>query len=478
MSEENKFDRENTKNENSFEYFYNSESADAAEEKNIKSRKKTKISLTTFIVSLIAVMLAAVMTTWSLAQSLYRRDFIDSLGGGLGARGEFAELDLLKGLIENYSYFDMDEERMMEVALKSYVAATGDRYAAYYTEEEFKEYNDLAAGNSVGVGINIIYTTETINEIEYLVLRVINVTRDSPAEKAGVKIGDMVFYVGTDPETRQSIHEIGYEKAYNSLIGESGTQAEFTVIRKNAEGEYDEVAFSITRAKIETDSVYAHVCDTDKSVGIVKITGFEYNTPAQFSAAIDKMRAQGIEKFVFDVRYNGGGALHSIVAILSYFLDEGQTIISTVDKSGAKKITKVGVVNGYDGDSISCNVSKEDIGKYKDLKVAVLCNESTASAAELFTATFRDYKIGKTVGVTTFGKGSMQSILSLDYFGYSGAVKLTTNMYFPPCGESYEGIGITPDVEIERDASLEGINIYEVADADDNQLQAAIEILK
>ena len=108
----------------------------------------------------------------------------------------------------------------------------------------------------------------------------------------------------------------------------------------------------------------------------------------------------------------------------------------------------------------------------------MLCNSSTASAAELFTATFRDYKIGKVVGETTFGKGSMQSILSLEYFGMEGALKLTTNMYFPPCGESYEGIGIVPDVEIALDEALNNKNIYEFTDAEDNQLQAAIETFK
>ena len=123
-------------------------------------------------------------------------------------------------------------------------------------------------------------------------------------------------------------------------------------------------------------------------------------------------------------------------------------------------------------------MTKKDIGKYKDLKVAVVCNENTASAAELFVANFRDYGIGKVVGTTTYGKGSMQSIVDLASYGFEGGLRFTTRVYFPPCGESYDGIGITPDVIVELDEALLQTNIYEIDDAEDNQLQAAIETLK
>ena len=132
----------------------------------------------------------------------------------------------------------------------------------------------------------------------------------------------------------------------------------------------------------------------------------------------------------------------------------------------------------FSGDYAGCSVSKEDIGKYRELDCVVLANEYTASAAELFTSNFRDYDLATIVGVTTYGKGSMQKIFSLADFGFSGGVKLTTNMYFPPCGESYEGIGIAPDVEIELSEAAASVNIYKLADEDDNQLQRAIQELK
>jgi len=451
-------------------------SQDEADDGRARGKKK-KISLSAFIVSTVAVILVTVMITWSVCLGFYRKQLSDVIEGGLiGSGAPSGEIDLIASILEQYSYFDLEEEEMLEAAIKAYVAATGDRYAAYMTEEEFEQYNMSMSGNTVGVGINVIESSVALGGREYKVYKVINVTKGSPAEAAGVRAGDYIAYIGADKETRVSVDSVGYDEAFARMLGEEGTTAEFTVLRQKTglTGEYDEIAFWAVRKKITTNSVYAHVCATDPSVGIVKITGFDYNTPVQFCEAVDGLRAKGIEKIVFDLRYNGGGALVSIVAILSYFLDEGDTVISTQSKGSEPKVTKVGVVRNLSGEKSGCNVPKEDIGKYKGLKTAVLCNSSTASAAELFTATFRDYKLGKIVGTTTFGKGAMQSILDLSYFGYEGGLKLTTDMYFPPCGESYDGEGIAPDVAVELDEALVNKNIYEITDAEDNQLQAAI----
>ena len=439
-------------------------------------KKRKKISLSAFFLSAVAIVLVSVMMTWSLCMGLYRRQLANITQNGMVGGAPSGEIDLIASILNTYSYFDLEEEEMLEEAIKAYVAATGDRYAAYMNAEEFESFNASMTGNTVGIGINVIESSVRIDGADYKVYKIINVTKDSPAQEAGVLAGDLVAYIGTDVATRESIDSLGYENAFAKMLGEEGTRLELTLLRKKAGSadQYGEIAISAERKKIVMSSVYSHVCETDNSVGIVKITGFDYNTPAQFSEAVDALREKGIEKIVFDLRYNGGGALISVVAILSYFLDEGDTIISTKSKNKEPEVIKAGVVSGYKGSMASCNVSKSDIGKYKDLKVAVLCNESTASAAELFTANFRDYELGKTVGTKTFGKGAMQSTLDLSYFGYEGGIKLTTDMYFPPCGESYDGIGITPDVEVALDESLIGKNVFDIKDAEDNQLQAAI----
>ena len=140
----------------------------------------------------------------------------------------------------------------------------------------------------------------------------------------------------------------------------------------------------------------------------------------------------------------------------------------------------------HSGSYAACDVSADEIGKYKDLTFCVLTNGNTASAAELFTATMRDYALGTIVGQTTYGKGCMQSIFDLStagpyysLYGIEGGLKLTTKMYFPACGESYHGIGIAPHVEVELPAEvMQQYTLYELPEELDTQLQAALEQMK
>jgi carboxyl-terminal processing protease len=220
----------------------------------------------------------------------------------------------------------------------------------------------------------------------------------------------------------------------------------------------------------------SHVCEFDSKVGIVKILEFNIVTPSQFCSAVDGLLAKGCDKFVFDVRNNPGGDLKSIQAVLSYFINDKDVYIRVSNKKGSEVSYKVSAIT-YTDSYAGCSVTKEELGKYRNLNFAVLTNQNTASAAELFTGTLKDYGLSLTVGGTTYGKGTMQSTYKLSQYGYSGAIKLTTKYYYPPISESYEGVGIEPDVKVELDPSLEGKNIYTITDAEDNQLGRAIEEL-
>ena len=434
-----------------------------------------KISLSVFIFVLLAAILLSFLSAFVVVSQVYDAELkaayesnkVPSINNNDDS-GFIAELKMLDKLFKTYSIYDLDDDALCEAVLKAYAHATGDKYAEYYTAEEYAALNAENAGDMQGIGVNIIQNTE------YNCIEVINVMPDSPALKAGVEPGDLIVYVGIG-DARESVATLGYTNAVKKLQGKAGTVAEFVVRRGKDYSEEKE--FSIERGSYTNLSVMYHVCTTDPSIGIVKLIQFDLTTPTQFCAAVDELKQKGIEKFVFDVRYNPGGDLQSILAVLSYFLNEGDVVISTEDNNGTKEEMTVAVskqVGAYAG----CSVSKEDIGKYRDLKFVVLANGSTASAAELFTSNFRDYKLAKIVGTTTYGKGAMQSIFPLSYYGYSGGVKLTTRRYFPPCGESYDGIGITPDIEIELSEEASNINIYKLSDADDNQLQRAIQELK
>ena len=378
--------------------------------------------------------------------------------------GSFEKLELLDSLFKTYTLFDLDEEALMDAILKGYVEGTGDKYAEYFTEEEYAALTAEGRGELVGIGISVTKNTDRG------IIEILNVMPDSPALKAGILPGDLITHIGAG-ENKISVIEVGYTNALELMRGEEGSVAEITVERDG-----ESLEFSVTREKVTTYSIYSHVCETDASVGIVKITEFDMTTPNQFSAAVDELLSKGCDKFVFDVRYNPGGDLRSIKKVLSYFLQSGDVFIRTSDKSGEMESRIIEPVE-YSSKYSDYNISKEDIGKYRDLDFAVLTNGSTASAAELFTSALMDHGLSVTVGTKTYGKGTMQTTYSLERYGYSGALKLTTQYYYPPFSDSYEGIGITPDVEVELDEALAGKNIYKITDEEDNQLRAAIEEL-
>lgn len=447
-------------------------------------KKNRSVPLRAFVASLLAVLLVCGMFTVAIASATRRLGYLEGvedvvgLGGSLGSNGDgseeledFSELAFLDQFFKAYSYNDLSDADFLTAVLKAYVAASGDLYAEYYTAEEYEAMIADRSGEGVGIGISVIYSTVTVDGSDYTAMEIVTAFPNSPALKAGVMPGDLVLYVGVGEE-RELVQSIGYTEALSRMRGEKGSVAEFTVLRPKGDGTYEEREFRITRDEYTMQSVEYKVSETDPSVGIVRILQFDLTTPEQFEAAMDALIEKGIERFVFDVRNNPGGDLKSICAVLSYFLEEDDLIISAVDRNGNKEDTFVKAVN-YSGDYAGCSVKKSDIGKYRDYDMVVLTNQNTASAAELFTAALRDYELATIVGVTTYGKGSMQTMYSLAYFGYEGAIKLTTRHYFPPCGEGYDGIGIVPDVYVELSEEAAATNIYKLSEADDDQLQKA-----
>ena len=451
-------------------------------------KKPKRVSLFAFVLTTVSLVVAAVMITHTVSTAIYRQRLADVQ---IGESGNTSVLDeygypfwRFSQLIDHYSLSETDKDAMMAAALKAYVAATGDRYAYYYTADEYAELQKSNAGESEGIGINIINTEATINGNRYLVIKIINVMDGSPAEAAGLKVGDLIYGVG-EGESLQTVTELGFDRALVALKGEAGTEAVFTVLRPDGDGYVQPPAFRIKRDKVTSESVYYRIHATEPDVGIVKILQFDLTTPQNFSKAMDALITAGCTKFVFDVRYNPGGDLASIQAVLSYFLNEGDVVIRTEYKNGTERINKVGAV-AYEAGSAyaSCNVSADDIGKYRrdGFEFAVICNGGTASAAELFTATFRDYGLGRIIGTTTFGKGSMQSIMPLWSYGCEGALKLTVAKYFSGANggynDGYDGIGIVPDDVCELSEEAASKNIYDLSDDEDDQLKKAVENLK
>lgn len=448
-----------------------------SEKEHIK--RPRRVALSTLVCACIACILAAVMLTYTLCSSLYQKKLADArlenVTSGAVA-GSYDEIELLKQIFLAYSFEELDEDAIKTQVLKAYVAATGDKYAEYYTDSEYKAITAEMAGDSQGIGINIINSAVYINGSEYKALKIINVIKNSPAEKAGLRFGDYIIAVGSlAKNSYETLNELGYDMGLKRLQGTKGTVAEFVVYRDGADE--PNIDFSIVRDEFTTSSVMYKAVDSAvcANTGVIKIIQFDLTTPTQLKEAVEALKAQGCDKFVFDLRSNPGGELSSIVATLSFFLEEGDTVISVKDKAGNETVTKVAPVVSTGG----CSVAAEDIGIYKDMNMVVLCNGNTASAAELFVANVRDHGLGTVVGTQTYGKGSVQSYINLSYFGYSGVLKLTRYMYYPPNGKSYDGFGIEPNVNVELSAEASTKNVYDImGTSEDNQLVEAVKHFK
>lgn len=380
----------------------------------------------------------------------------------------------LDEIFNYYSYEGVDEEAMKKALLKAYIEATGDPYAEYLDAEEYEEYFSERSGEFVGIGVSVVNTVINVNGYDYKVVQVISVFNNSPALKAGVRVGDCVMYVGTGSE-RELVDILGYTEALDRIKGVAGTYADFTVFRPVG-NDYEEIEFSIKREKVITSSVNYRVSETDSRVGIVNVTEFDDTTPRQFENAVDALMADGCDRFVFDLRNNPGGGLDSIESVLSFFLDEGDLIVS-VEYSEALKSENYSDyvrVKHYVSQYESLNVERDDIAKYKGLNCVVLVNENSASAAELFTSTFRDYGIGKIIGNRTFGKGSVQTLFPLASYGMEGGLKLTVARYFSKSHTDYHGIGIQPDIEVSLSEDALEYNFFLLPEEKDDQMLAAI----
>ena len=447
------------------------------------AKKKKSVSLLTFACSAISLVVATALITCTFCFFGYREklagmlDLPDSGQDQISSEDDYYPFALIESFFDQYGMEDVDHDAMIDAALKAYVYATGDRYAAYYTEEETETLLASNAGSSEGIGINIIEDEATVGGVTYKVLRVVNVMEGSPALAAGMRLGDMICAVGIG-EDAETISTLGYDIALKKLQGAAGTEASFIVFRPTDDG-VETKEFRIMRAAITTTSVRGQaVTWQGKRIGVIKIFQFDATTPTQFKTEMDRLLGEGCGSFVYDVRNNPGGALASVEAVLSYFLNEGDTLIITRDNQGNKEVSKVQEVT-YMGTYASCSVKKEEIGMYRQYPSVVLCNENTASAGELFTAVFRDYHLAPVVGTTTYGKGTMQQFFDLSYYGYEGVLRLTIASYYPPSDVGYDGEGISPAPEyvVEPSEELKTLNLFEVDTEKDNQLARALSVL-
>lgn len=320
------------------------------------------------------------------------------------SRGAITEkLEEIENLIDQYYLYDVDEEAAANGIASGYAGAL-DVYSCYRDKEAYEEFQAHNDGDLCGIGITVVqYGTDALSVLYLL--------DDSPA--AGIlQPGDEI--VGVEGE---SVESLGYTGAVAKIKGEAGTPVQLT-IRRNDEL----IDVSVERADVVNSGVYFRQFD---QIGYLRVSAFNNATPAAFEEAVEDLMRQNVSGLIFDLRSNGGGLLTSVSEMLDFLLPAGD-LVSKTDKDG-----KTVVMYTSDDDCV-------------DLPMAVLVNESTASAAELFACDLQEYGAAIVVGTTTYGKGVMQTTYSLSD---GSSLTLTTDYYNPSSGQNYNGVGVIPDIE-------------------------------
>lgn len=338
-----------------------------------------------------------------------------------------AKVQELNQYIEKYYLFDYEDEDVENGIYKGLMAGLGDVYTGYYTPEEYASFMEASNGSYSGIGAMMQqdYTTGIIT--------VVRVFDGSPSAEAGLQSGDILYMVEGEEVTG-----IDLSLVVSELKGEEGTSVQISILR-----ETDILEMTLTRKSIQVPTVESRMIDEE--IGYIAITEFDDVTEDQFMTALGSLESQGMKKLIIDLRDNGGGLVDVTCAILDRLLPEG-LIVYTEDKYGNRQEETSDAENYFAGD------------------MAVLVNENSASASEIFAGAIKDYGVGTLIGTQTFGKGIVQSLFPLED---GSAVKITVSRYYTPSGNNIHEVGITPDIIVEADReSLEDV-----------QLLKAIEVL-
>ena len=363
--------------------------------------------------------------------------FLNNLNISASENNIYEKIDLFGEVLDkiNKEYIDeINQSDAMDAAING-VLQSLDPYSAYMSPEILKEMQTETKGEFGGLGIEV--------GMEAGVVKVISPIEDSPADRVGVKAGDYIVKINDIQVQGKSLTE-----AVELMRGPVGTDIKITVRRR---GNKKALIFKITREIIEIKSVKAKIIDDE--VGYIRLSSFNENSSNQIKKNIKNFKKEKkIKKFILDLRNNPGGLLTQAIEVSDFFLEHGE-IVSTKgrkERENRKYFAKKGdLINGK--------------------TLVVLINYGSASASEIVAGALQDHKRAILVGESSYGKGSVQSIIPLNN---KGAIRLTISKYYLPSGKSISEVGVTPDIEI-----AEGSDEFRINTETDNQLKFAVKLL-
>ncbi len=314
-------------------------------------------------------------------------------------------------LLHEYYVRPLDDVKLVQGAIRGMYAATGDKHTSYMDPDEHREANISLSGEYEGIGAWVDTSGKYVT--------IVTPMKGSPAEKAGLRPGDEIIAVDG-----QDVTGINPELVVRKVLGPAGTKVRLT-IKRDDQKPFDVV---ITRAKITIPSVEGKMLDGD--IAYVQLHTFGDKTTQELRDTLKTLMAQHPKGLILDLRNNGGGYLVTAVDVASEFLPEGKVVLYEQYKDGSLKSYKT-----HSG------------GLATDVPMVVLVNDGTASAAEIVSGALQDYGRAVLVGVTTYGKGSVQNWIPLD--NNQGAVRITVALWLTPKKRQISGKGLTPDFKVE-----------------------------
>ncbi|MEG0383985.1 S41 family peptidase [Solibacillus cecembensis] len=334
----------------------------------------------------------------------------------------FAVVNELHDLIAKESVYDVTSEKLVEGALRGMAKAIDDPYSTYYTQQEAALHKQTLASERIGIGIEL-----SESEGKFIV---ISPVKTSPADKAGIRPLDEIIQINDTRLEGKSMSDV-----MQLMQGKEGEIVELVVFRPNIERH---VKISVKRAKLKNNTVQSEVIQVeDTPIGYVTVTLFGEETGAEWQRELNKVFEQDVKALVIDVRDNPGGYLHSVAQMISTF-ERQEKIFAYMQKSNGKteplKTKYVEEFSPY-------------IEKLKNIPVAIIQNEGSASASEVFAGALQDWQRATVIGVTSFGKGTVQQNWELKN---GGELKLSTNKWLTPTQRWIHHVGIEPDIEVKQ----------------------------
>ncbi len=350
------------------------------------------------------------------------------------AIARYSRLDEVRAALMSDYYQELDEDQLVLGAIRGMTESIGDPYTFYYTPEEMTRANEDTLGLYHGIGVLIQSTEEGY-------IQVLRVYPDTPAEEAGLRVGDLI--IGVDGTAISGEDGRTYNDAVNMIRGQDGTMVTLTLRRSG-------VTFDVSVMRADVNVSYVDYRVLPDNIGYISISQFSGDAADRFQQAVDAFREQGVAGMVIDVRNNPGGLLDQVVRIADSILPTG-VIVYIKDRDGTR-------MDYYSDESMY------------DVPVAVLVNEMSASASEILAAAVQAFDRGTVVGLPTYGKGIVQTLLTYDEDG--AGLQLTTSSYYDANDRSIHGVGVQPDVEVALEADSVPLDPDPVSD---NQLAAAID---